>query len=82
MMTGTARKKSTTSHDAQRTGLWSESLATPKNMPNTTAPSTDRTAITMVSFHAARIALKYCGVTNGSHRAYSNWPASANRFTT
>ena len=72
MMTGTARKNSTTSQLNQRTAACSESLPTPKTRPKTRAPSTARTAIVSVSSQAWPIARMMLGVTNGSHRAYSN----------
>ncbi len=45
MMTGTARKNSTTSQQGQRSQPWSESLPMPKTRPKTTAPMMALTAI-------------------------------------
>ena len=75
--TGTARKNSTTSHAGQRTQPRSDSLATPKTRPKTTAKMIEKKAILRVSRRpSTRMYSTYSGVKNGSQSAYSSCPAS------
>ena len=69
MITGTARKNSTTSQHGQRTNEWSESLPTPNTSPKTTAPRIAVNAIFSVSSRPLRSASTYFGVMYGSHRS-------------